>query len=359
MKNFKAMFMYELGENAFIENLQKRFLAPEGMCGIGDDCAVIPWDKERMLLVSTDALSQGIHFIQGKVSLRDLGYKLVAVNLSDIAAMGGTPHSCFLSVAVPPYMKTEELMLFIDGIEEACREFQIPLLGGDTVGAERDTFFSLTILGQADASALKTRSLATPGDILFTTGPLGASYAGLQLIMEEKSEGVRSKEEEELIHSHIHPKPYLKEAQFLASKSATHAMIDVSDGFDQDLRKLLKASSCGATVELKQIPLTPSLKRVALTKGWDCFNFALAGGEDYSLLVTISKEQADEIRRQYEERFASPLTPVGTITEGSALVYQLDGRQVEIDLQTFDHFSPNRHILGIPPSANSFKFGVA
>lgn len=309
------------GEDPFIEYVAKRFSSKEGIVGIGDDCAVIPADHGKSWLVTTDAMVEGVHFLKDQIPPQDLGYKIVAVNVSDIAAMGGLPKYGFLSIALPKFTENSWISLVIEGVKEACDKWGIALLGGDTVGSKRDIFLNMTLIGTAEK--IKYRNTAEEGDIICVSGYLGDSGGGLKALQE----GIRN---EKLIHSHYRPQPSVERGMELAAREDVHAMMDISDGLDCDLKRLLKSSQKGAVIELSKLPISNELSEFSEKYGWDPLQFALAGGEDYCLLFTVTREALNEL--------SPSLFPIGTITK-EGLIYQKEGKDFPINYPTYNHFT--------------------
>src|SRR3990167_1821105 len=211
------MRIQDWGEDGFIGYLKTQFSSSSSrnfIVGIGDDCAVIPGNNGISLLVTTDALVEGIHFIRDRISPEDLGYKTIAVNVSDIAAMGGTPEYAFLSIALPPSVECAWLKGIVQGIKEACMKWNLQLLGGDTVGSKRDIFLNLTLTGSISHDRIKYRHHAKAGDFLCVNGYLGDSGGGLKALQEGlfKTEDIQY-----LIQSHFRPKPNPQEGIWLAT----------------------------------------------------------------------------------------------------------------------------------------------
>lgn len=322
------MKIKEWGEEGFIQHLAKLFPSAHQTVGIGDDCAVIPKDDKIAYLVTTDALVEGIHYFREQIPPSELGYKSIAVNVSDIAAMGGTPQYAFLSIALSKEIDKNWLLEFVQGIKEACLSWGIHLLGGDTVGSKRDLFINITLIGTASHSNIKYRHRALSGDIIFVTGNLGDSGGGLRCLQT----GVNHPE---LIKAHFHPIPHVNEGLWLASKQEVHAMMDLSDGLNCDLTRIIKASGCGAIVELSKLPLSPALKQFCQ----DSERLALTGGEDYCLLATVAAEAADEIKKEFKEKFGRELHQIGKIISGpESIQYLRNGEPCTLILSNFDHF---------------------
>jgi len=339
------MRLSELGEFGLIARLAARFGQglPPGMVGIGDDCAVIPWDEGTSLLVTTDLLIEGTHFRLGDLSPRDLGHKALAVNLSDIAAMGGVPESAFLGLGLPESTPVEWVEELIDGLGELAAATGTRVLGGDTTRSTAGVVLDLTVLGRAPTAHLKLRAGGRPGDVVAVTTSLGDSAAGLRLLLDQASarppdEAAAATDELALIRRHVRPHPQLAEGRWLASRPEVHALLDLSDGLDSDLRQILQASSLGATIELDRLPCSAELSRCAARRGWDALPLAATGGEDYGLLLTLAPAAATETARAFAADLGHPLHLIGQLQEAPGLVYRQAGRPVELTDRGFAHF---------------------
>ena len=324
------------GEELFIEHLTKQFPSKGNIMGIGDDCAVIPVENGNAWLVTTDALVEGIHFLQDQIPPRDLGYKTVAVNVSDIAAMGGVPKFAFLSIALPKIIDTAWTQHVIDGIKEACDKWNVLLLGGDTVGSKRDIFLNITLIGSAPQKNIKYRHTAEFGDVICVTANLGDSGGGFKALQTQLQ---TTPDIQHLIQAHFRPEPSPQQGSWLAAHPEVHAMMDISDGLDCDLKRLLKKSHQGAEIDLNQIPLSASLKKVSANEGWDAMQLALTGGEDYCLLLTVAAESFDNLQQTFRDAFNTPLFPVGRITgDSNELLYLKNKQKIPINYPNYNHF---------------------
>ena len=342
--------MSSRGEFGFIDFIKEHFKAPDGVTGIGDDCAVLPiwpirsypaWQWRKMenmpgvtfptdsgeLLVSTDLLMEGVHFLREESSPEDIGWKAAAVNLSDIAAMGGSPVATFLSIALPKDVQGEWAERFIKGYAEISDLFDVPLLGGDTTSSLRDLAINVCVLGRCPSGKAIKRSGARPGDVIYVTGPLGDSAAGLQAILNnlERTEDVAA-----LIHRHKRPIPRLRAGTDLIDTGVVGAMMDISDGIASDLRHILKASGVGAEVDLARLPISEELASTCKKYGWDALELAAGGGEDFELLFTAPAEIASMVD--------FPIYPIGKIVEGSELQWVNCGVQSDFDATGYKHF---------------------
>lgn len=318
--------MAKKGEFGLIDFISAHFNAPKGMVGIGDDCAIIP-DYGEDTLVTTDMLLEGIHFLRDKASAEDIGWKAAAVNLSDIAAMGGIPIATFLSIALPRDAQGKWVEGFIKGYAEISTMFEVPLLGGDTTSSLRDIAINVGVKGRCDHGKALGRYGARVGDTIFVTGRLGDSGAGLKALTKglERDEAVSY-----LIERHLRPMPRIREGQQLLQTGLVGAMMDISDGLSSDLRHILKASGVGAIVDLQQIPLSDQLVEVCRRERWRATTIAATAGEDYELLLTAPEEIADKVD--------FPLYPIGTITEGNDIVWVRKGKPTKFKGRGFSHF---------------------
>ncbi len=276
-----------LGEFGLIDRIRSRFQTPSGVVGIGDDCAVLPQREGRDTLVSTDMLVEGTHFLSGDIAPYDLGWKSAAVNLSDIAAMGGRPTATFLSLALPARLDAGWVEQFMDGYADVSGRFGAALLGGDTTASPDRICINVAVLGECPSGTARLRSHARSTDLVCVTSPLGDSAAGLRAILEgvERDADVRK-----LIERHYRPTPRIDEGLELASNLCVHAMTDISDGIGSDLEHILEASGSVAEIDVDAIPLSAGLQRVCKRFGWDPLELAVCGGEDYELLFTCSRQ---------------------------------------------------------------------
>jgi thiamine-monophosphate kinase len=333
------MQMSDLGEFGFIARFSPPFLRrlAAGNLGIGDDCAVIPWSEDKSLLVTTDLLVEKVHFLKEKITPRNLGYKSLAVNLSDLASMGGRAGCAFLSLAIPPEMEVEWLDEFFAGWQELAEASQVSLMGGDTTRSPGPFVVNVALLGFAATARIKTRAGARKGDLACVTDFLGDSAGGLKIILENLEEDQAF---QKLVEAHYRPRPALEEGQWLAGFEGVHALMDVSDGIDSDLRRIMERSGVGVEVYLDKLPVSAALSRLASHCGFDAAEMAALGGEDYCLLLALAPEAWAEVSHGFQACFNRPLWPIGMFTdEREGLRYRKNGRPVELSRKGFHHFS--------------------
>ncbi|MBR6660645.1 MAG: thiamine-phosphate kinase [Bacteroidales bacterium] len=316
------MDLRKLGEFGLIEDIKQGIEVPQGYLGIGDDCAVMPQKSGMETLVSTDMLIEGTHFLMDDISAYRLGWKSAAVNISDIAAMGGRCTGSFLSFALPKGLGKEWTDEFFRGYKEISSLYGCPLLGGDTTSSPDRLCISVTVTGEAPAGKSVKRSYAAIGDLICVTGNLGDSGCGLKIILEGSG---RDADAEILIARHYLPMPRVKEGMEIAAAGAS-AMMDISDGIGSDLRHIIEASGVGAEIDTSMIPLSNELKSKCAEYGWDPLELAISGGEDYELLFTISEENAKKIDFNH--------FVIGKIISGDKIIW----RGSERDYMGFRHF---------------------
>lgn len=310
----------KLGEFGLIDHIRSTFPSGQGVKGIGDDCAILPGPQGRDILVSTDMLIEGTHFLLEDISPRQLGWKSLAVNLSDIAAMGGTPRSSFLSISLPSGLPAGWIEEFLQGYREISSRYSSLLLGGDTCSSPDRLCISVTEIGECGQGRALLRSGAKPGDLICVSGPLGESAAGLKVVLDGRK---RNAYEEYLVQRHYLPQPRIAEGLELASSPGVHSMMDISDGLASDIRHIMEESGVGAEIDVDRIPLGCG------TFGPDChptLEDALEGGEDYELLFTVDPSAEASLR--------VPHFVVGRIVSGSGLVWLGSERS----FQGFRHF---------------------
>jgi len=284
--------------------------------GVGDDGAVLQPTPGTQQIQVTDTLVEGVHF-PANIDARDIGYRTVAVNLSDIAAMGASPR--WMTLALTLWDKDEDWVeAFAAGLFEAATEHGVSLVGGDTTQGD-SVVITVHVSGEVEEGAAILRSGAQPGDTVFVTGTVGDAAAGLELLRE----GVV---DDELVHRFLRPTARITTGQALSRRA--HAAIDVSDGLIADLKKLLDASGVGAEINIENVPVSAAL--LARFDTDSARQFALTGGDDYELCFTAPADVVAGIEG---------VTAIGTVTEKSELVCRSAGEIVEVDASGYRHFT--------------------
>lgn len=337
------MELRELGEFGLISRIKEKLPPyPEGVIkGIGDDGAICSLAPDHLLISTVDLLIEGVHFDLTYTPPYFLGRKSLAVNLSDIAAMGAKPLYLLISLALPDRLPVEFVDEFISGCLGVAQENNVSLVGGDTSASPDRLFISVTVLGEGRKAEVLCRQGAQVGDDLYVTGTLGDAYWGLKILREKKGE-LLSPEESYLVGRHLNPSPRVREGQILAQQNLARAMIDISDGLLADLSHICTESQVGATIWVEKIPLSTSLKMVAKGREEPAWKAALIGGEDYELLFTAPPEKEAEIWKLSQE-WKCGITKLGKI-EGPTHGLVVKDSQGVVDIKNlkgYEHFATN------------------
>lgn len=327
------MKLAELGEFGFIDRLRRHCPPAPGMrLGIGDDCAALEIPPGELLLTTTDLLVEQVHFRREWTDWHRLGRKSVAVNVSDIAAMGGTPRYLFLALALPGDLAVTDLDAFVDGFLAAAADYGASLAGGDTCRSPGPLLISVTAEGSIPEGELVSRQGARPGDAIYVTGTLGDSALALRQLL------AGGEPEPYLADRHHNPTARTGFGRAVAAARLASAMIDLSDGLAADLGHILAASGVGARVATAALPLSAPFRR-ALQAEPELLELAWGGGEDYELLLTVPPGHASTLPA-LAAQCGVPLARVGEVSAGSGLVLiDAQGREHRPSRQGFDHFA--------------------
>ncbi|MDP9237292.1 MAG: thiamine-phosphate kinase [Chloroflexota bacterium] len=333
------MDVSDLGEFGLIERLRAAIPASSDerlVLGIGDDAAA--WrSADGYTLATTDTMVAGVHFLPGRVRWRDVGWKALAVNISDIATMGGVPSFALVTLVVPKDMAVDALDELYSGLSECAAVYGVSIVGGDIVSAPA---FAITVALMGAASAapdgsplLLRRDAAQAGDAIAVTGPLGASAGGLQLLLEGDAPAG-----DPLVARHMRPRPRV-EAGHAAVAAGVRCAIDVSDGLAQDLGHICDASGVDAQIRVPRVPVDAA---TASRFPADALTMALTGGEDYELILVGSEARL----RATEAALGAPITIIGQMVRGGGAVHLLDadGREVSVASDGWDHLAPGRRV---------------
>jgi thiamine-monophosphate kinase len=333
------MRLKDIGEFGFIQRISRGCLIrPERVVrGIGDDAAAFRSDGRLLSLITTDLLVERVHFLREAISGRDLGYKSLAVNLSDIAAMGGIAREAFVSIAIPENCELGYLDDIFLGMKALAAQYAVNILGGDTTGSFTDLIINIAVYGEVPETELLRRDAARAGDVVFTTGCLGDSRAGLHLILDRTP--ADTPELEALRTAHLRPEPHLPEGRLLASIGGVGAAIDVSDGLSSDLAHILEESKVGARIRAEQLPISQNLRHYCHRFAKSPVEYAISGGEDYVLLLTVSADRSTDVARAFQTAFGRPLHAIGEITDSGTMELVGPGATITpIAPSGWDHF---------------------
>ena len=326
------MRLMELGEFGLIERIACKVGQKQGVrIGIGDDAAAIEPTSGFEVLITTDMLVEGVHFDLALSGPFTLGKKSLAVNLSDIAAMGGIPRHFLLSLAIPENISVEFLDNFVAGMLEMGDQFGVTLIGGDTCSARQGMVVSVTVIGEQSPDLIVKRSGAQPGDLICVTGTLGDGALGLMQLRAGICEGAA-------VARHLDPLPRVLEGMKLAKAGPPSAMIDISDGLLADLGHVLDLSGVGARINLAKLPLSGYYRGNQPLFIEDPFLLPLSGGEDYELLFTVHPDRLSAIQSSLKE--TGPLaTIIGEITASGGLsIFTATGDEYFPEQRGYNHF---------------------
>jgi thiamine-monophosphate kinase len=288
--------------------------------GIGDDTAVLLPQPGARLLATTDVIVEDVHFRRAWASPFDIGWKAMAVNLSDIAGKGGRPLWALVGLALPAPADPAEVEALYEGMRRAAAPDGVAIVGGDTSVSPGGWFVNVTLLGE-HLGVPTLRSAAKPGDAVAVTGTLGRSAAGLAALEAGRARlgAVRPKTIEVVTAAHLRPTARMAEGRWLGAAAGVHAMMDCSDGLATDLGHICRESRVGARVELDRLPVDPAAREVAGALGADALSWATSGGEDFELLLTCDPAAVGALRDGLRRATGTALTVVGEIEAFNAL----------------------------------------
>ena len=335
-----------LGEFGLIDHLTENMPLKHAstLKGVGDDAAVLAYESDKEVLVTTDLLLEGIHFDVRYVPLKHLGYKAAIVNFSDVYAMNGQPRQITVSLGVSARFTLEHIEALYSGIRLACEIYGVDLVGGDTSASASGLVISITCLGEAEKGSVVYRSGAKPTDLVCVSGDLGAAYMGLQLLERENRVAAGKKDfvpefggKEYILERQLKPEARrdivteLKEAGIQPT-----SMIDVSDGLSSELLHICKASGTGVRIYEDKIPIDYQTAVMAEELNMNLVTAALNGGEDYELLFTVPLADHEKVEK------LKGVSMIGYVTKpelGAALITR-DGTEIPLRAQGWNAFIP-------------------
>jgi thiamine-monophosphate kinase len=336
-----------IGEFGLIDRIKSRVktIHPSTILGIDDDAAIINANSHYTLF-STDMLLEGIHFDLSYIPLQHLGYKSVVVNVSDIAAMNGRPKQITVNLGLSNRFSVEAVDALYEGIFQACKNYKLDLVGGDTTSSSSGLVISVSILGTADKEKTVRRGTARSNDIICVTGDLGAAYMGIQVLEREKQEFLANPEMqpklrgyEYIVGRQIRPEARmdivyeLEELDILPT-----SMIDVSDGLASDLKHICRQSGLGANIYEDKLPYDQMTLEAAVEFKLDVVTTIMNGGEDYELLFTISQKDFEKVKNHRDIHFIGYMQE----TDQEVCLITRSGNEVPVKAQGWDHFEKGR-----------------
>jgi thiamine-monophosphate kinase len=337
----KFQTVADIGEFGMIDRIQKILPKTDHqdlIIGIGDDTAVIRIDEHRAMVITCDIQVENQHFRLKNISSYQLGRRAMAVNLSDIAAMGAQPTFALVSLGFPKSFPLSDFDDLFRGMKDQLTEFSAHIIGGNLSNTEKDLIIDITLMGEVALDRILTRSGARPGDRIFVTGNLGESGAGFYVL--EKYGKKYPDEFAAVVQKHLQPVPRIEAGRQIAQSGFATAMIDISDGIASDLNHICVMSKVGVEIYQEKLPLPDRIHNVASVTGKSVLNLALHSGEDYELLFTLRPETPDSIIHFLSRNSGIAMTEIGKIMtkESGYHLIDLNGRQVPIQPKGWDHF---------------------
>lgn len=328
---------------------------------IGDDTAIVAgavnsaanrYDRDGNagedayeLLYTVDTMVEDVHFTRQTMSLEQIGYKALASNLSDIAAMGGIPLHAVIAISMPRHYEAQQIKQIYNGIYQCANQYEVAIVGGDTTSSPYSLVLTITVIGQVEADAALRRSGAKAGDVLITTGVAGKSAAGLQLLLQPQHEQlIPLKCSQALKHAHQLPQPHLAQGRLLRSLGSCHALNDVSDGLASEASEIAQASAVDIIIDEQLLPISNSLSQYSTAVKQPYLDWMLYGGEDYILLGCMESQQVETAKTAFAER-GMKLFAIGYVEPGDGNVWlermddRLERKQRErINRRGYNHF---------------------
>ncbi|WP_047152416.1 thiamine-phosphate kinase [Aneurinibacillus tyrosinisolvens] len=334
-----ALISYLTAGRSIPEAVQSRIVV-----GNGDDAAVVTGKSGYDWVACCDTMVEEVHFKRKTMQPHEIGHKALASNVSDIAAMGGIPLFYLISLGVSPEWCEEELAGIYQGMERLASRYGMALIGGDTVAVPGPLTITVTVLGEVERNKPLLRSAAKPGDLVFLTGTVGDSGAGLDLLLQGKqSIKDEAKIEEQwlpLIERHCLPEPQVAAGRILSQSGHRIALDDISDGVASEAWEIAQASGVSLVLDEQSVPLSEEMKRYAGHTGREPWPWVWYGGEDYQLIGCAPPEAQEELAEQFK-RAGLPLYWVGQAVEGEAAVFlrQPNGDKIPLHKKGYNHFN--------------------
>jgi thiamine-monophosphate kinase len=326
-----ASTVADVGERGVIARIEARIPpAPAWMLvGVGDDAAVLQPPRGALEVLTTDGLVEGVHFDQRFSRPFDIGWKALAVNLSDVAAMGGTPRAALLSLALPPSLPLDAVDDLLDGLLALASEARVTLAGGNVTRSPGPLVVDVALTGSVRSRDVLRRGGAKPGDAVYVTGSVGAALAGLEFLRaggNSESAGFDGSSMDACTERYRRPAPRYRIGTMLGRARAASACMDLSDGLADAARRIAHESRTGIRLNADALPLDPSARRWFEAHGRDAEAAASAGGDDYELLFTVPRKRTGRLRHVMQQARGIPITRIGDISPGRDAVLVRGGR---------------------------------
>ncbi len=332
----------DAGERALIEAIRTRVPAAPAslLVGIGDDAAVASPERGALEILTTDAAVEGIHFDRRFSMPDEIGWKALAVNVSDVAAMGGAPRFALLSLALPGDLPLDDLHALLDGFLAMAREARVTLAGGNITRSPGPLMIDVTVTGAVRPRRVLTRGGGRPGDVLYVSGGVGAGRAGLEWLRQHAAAGPRWPDDPglaECVRRYRRPEPRARLGALLGRNRAATACMDLSDGLADAVEQIARASGTGALIEADAVPIPPAARAVFEEVGSEPITAAIAGGDDYELLFAVAPRTRRRLTTVERQAQGVPLTRIGTLTREPGARLLRNGREEPLP-SGFVHF---------------------
>jgi thiamine-monophosphate kinase len=343
-----VMNVSQLGEFGLIRRIAAQLprYRDDVRAAVGDDVAVLGLDPGTCALATCDIQVEGVHFWRESITPQQLGRRAVAVNLSDIAAKGGTPEHLLISLALPADLEVSWVESLYVGLAEEASHYGVDIVGGNLSRTAGPIVVDVFLMGKASVEEVLLRSGARPGDVVLVTGWLGEAAAGLSLL--KSGTGSVAEEWKHLLEAYLVPTPRVSEGRAIAATGRATAMVDLSDGLSSDVGHICEQSWVGVRLFAERLPVSDEVRHVTEAIGREGWELALEGGEDYELCLTVPGGAEEEVAAQVRERTGTQLTCVGEILkqEAGRWVVLPDGSEVPLRPLGWNHFATDG-----PPAA--------
>ncbi len=328
------MQLRNIGEFGLIDLIRKKVYTKDKrvVLNIGDDAALLRFPSDKLLVFTTDTMMEKVHFDLRYCSFRDIGWKSMAANLSDIAAMGGIPLAGLVSLGLPKSMKVKQVLEFYSGMKFLSSKFKCPIVGGDIFSSTQGLVITLSLLGEVERNLYKTRSGAKVGDSIYVTGDLGEAEAGLRLLKKSRIK------KNPITKKHLTPYPRISESRFLVKNLKITSMIDISDGLSSDLYHICEESNKGALIYAEKVPISQKIKKFGKSLRVPPLSLALSSGEEYELLFTLRARDQAKLKKITKGKFK--VTLIGEIrkSEEGVKILGLNSKIRSLKKSGYTHF---------------------
>jgi thiamine-monophosphate kinase len=325
----------KIGEFGLIKLIERTLFSPKKqsglVIGIGDDAAVFETARGKWNVITVDAMAEGVHFDLRYTDFQKLGWKAMTSNLSDLAAMGAEPKWALINLTIPNKIKVEDIRQLYRGISGCGKKFHIRVIGGNITRARKEFVISITALGEIRKNEILTRRGAKIGDVIAVTGDLGASHAGLRILQNKLRPSINGR----AVRKHLTPEPRTNWIQLLKRSGVKiHTCIDISDGLTSDLKHVCDASRVGAEIYWEWLPIHSITKKVSASLGEGVTGYALNGGEEYELLMTLESSQFEKAKKILGKR----ITAIGRINASRQITLIRNEKRTTLLAKGFKHF---------------------